>query len=163
MSQKLNKMSTHPSLPFTINDARLEDIPALVELLAVLFSIEADFKPDTAKQIQGLQLLINNPASAVMKVARDQHGSVVGMVSAQLVISTAQGAPSAWVEDMIIAKAHRGLGLGRALLDATLVWAKQKGASRAQLLVDIENEPALGYYQHLGWQSTQLQARKIFL
>ena len=163
MSQKLNKMSTHPSLPFTINDARLEDIPALVELLAVLFSIEADFKPDTAKQIQGLQLLINNPASAVMKVARDQHGSVVGMVSAQLVISTAQGAPSAWVEDMIITKAHRGVGLGRALLDATLAWAKQKGASRAQLLVDIENEPALGYYQHLGWQSTQLQARKIFL
>lgn len=163
MSQKLNKMSTHPSLPFTINDAQLEDIPALVELLAVLFSIEADFKPDTAKQIQGLQLLINNPASAVMKVARDQHGSVVGMVSAQLVISTAQGAPSAWVEDMIIAQAHRGVGLGRALLDATLAWAKQKGASRAQLLVDIENEPALGYYQHLGWQSTQLQARKIFL
>ncbi|MFZ9642298.1 MAG: GNAT family N-acetyltransferase [Candidatus Methylopumilus sp.] len=156
-------MSTHPSLPFTINDAQLEDIPALVELLAVLFSIEADFKPDTAKQIQGLQLLINNPASAVMKVARDQHGSVVGMVSAQLVISTAQGAPSAWVEDMIIAQAHRGVGLGRALLDATLAWAKQKGASRAQLLVDIENEPALGYYQHLGWQSTQLQARKIFL
>ena len=149
--------------PFNIDIAKLEDIPALVELLATLFSIEADFKPDVAKQIKGLRMLILSPETGVIKVARDNDGLAIGMVSAQLVISTAQGAPSAWVEDMIIDEKYRGIGLGKALLNDTLAWAKQKGASRAQLLVDIKNEPALGYYQHLGWETTQLQARKIFL
>jgi GNAT superfamily N-acetyltransferase len=158
MSQTLNNVT-----PLDINDAKLEDIPALVELLAALFSIEADFKPDTAKQIQGLSMLIQSPTTGVIKVARNKEGIAIGMVSAQLVISTAQGAPSAWIEDMIILESNRGQGLGKALLDETLAWAKQKGASRAQLLVDIENEPALGYYQHLGWETTQLQARKVFL
>lgn len=155
--------STSQENPFNIDIAKLEDIPALVELLATLFSIEADFKPDVAKQIKGLRMLILSPETGVIKVARDNEGLAIGMVSAQLVISTAQGAPSAWVEDMIIDEKYRGIGLGKALLNDTLAWAKQKGASRAQLLVDIKNEPALGYYQHLGWETTQLQARKIFL
>lgn len=161
MSQTLTK--PNQTNQFNIDVAKLEDIPALVELLAALFSIEADFKPDVAKQVQGLRMLILSPETGVIKVARDTDGLVIGMVSAQLVISTAQGAPSAWVEDMIIDEKHRGVGLGKALLNDALAWAKQKGASRAQLLVDIENEPALGYYQHLGWETTQLQARKIFL
>lgn len=157
MSQKLTNNN------FNIDIAKLEDIPALVELLAALFSIEADFKPNVAKQVQGLRMLILSPETGVIKVARDANGLAIGMVSAQLVISTAQGAPSAWVEDMIIDEQYRGVGVGKALLNDALDWAKQKGASRAQLLVDIENEPALGYYQHLGWETTQLQARKIFL
>ncbi len=85
------------------------------------------------------------------------------MVSAQLVISTAEGAPSAWVEDMVVCADQRGKGVGRALLDSLTDWARSKGASRAQLLVDLDNEPALGYYQHLGWQTTRLAARRIKL
>lgn len=146
-----------------ITDANHHDIPALVDLLAELFSIEKDFKPNTAKQISGLEMLINQPKLSVIKVARNVDGKIVGMVSAQLVISTAQGAASAWVEDMIISKQYRAAGLGKTLLNATLQWAKEKGATRAQLLVDIENTLAMGYYQHLGWETTQLQARRIFL
>ncbi len=148
---------------FSIDNATAEDIPALVGLLAELFSIEKDFQADTQKQVQGLQLLLNHPDTAIIKVARNQEGLAIGMVSAQLVTSTAQGTPSAWVEDMVISQDYRACGIGKTLLQAALEWAKAKGASRAQLLVDIENQPALAYYSHLGWQSTQLQARKIML
>lgn len=146
-----------------INSATYQDIPALVDLLTELFSIEKDFKPDNLKQITGLGLLINKPDDAVIKVARNGDGTVIGMVSAQLVISTAEGATSAWVEDMIISKNFRTVGLGKMLLIDVLRWAQDKGATRAQLLVDTENEVAVGYYQHLGWESTQLQARRVFL
>ncbi len=151
------------SADIQIDNAQLADIPQLVDLLAELFSIEADFKPDSSKQIQGLQLIINQPERAVIKVARHAHLGVVGMVSAQLVISTAQGTPSAWVEDMVIHSQFRAQGLGRTLLQALQDWAKLQGASRMQLLVDTENTSALGYYQHLGWEATQLQARRLFL
>ena len=144
-------------------EASVADIADLVHLLSVLFSIEKDFNPDLAKQQKGLQLLIKNQHSATIQVARNIAGKVVGMVSAQLVISTAQGAASAWVEDMVIDEAYRGHGIGKQLLYNTLTWAKNKGATRAQLLVDIKNIDAVGYYQHLNWEATQLQARRVFL
>ncbi len=146
----------------TYSQAHPADIASLVSLLSVLFNIEKDFNPDLSKQQTGLALLMQNQASATIQVAKNSRGQVIGMVTAQLVISTAQGAPSAWVEDMVVDAGYRGRGIGKELLQHTLAWAKAKGATRAQLLVDIENEGALGYYQHLNWQTTQLQARRVF-
>ena len=145
------------------NEANEADIPDLILLLSALFSIEKDFNPDANKQQKGLALVIQNYVSATIQVARNADGKVIGMVSAQLVISTAQGAASAWIEDMVIDADYRGNGVGKQLLSNALVWAKNKGATRAQLLVDVTNEDAIAYYQHLNWESTQLQARRVFL
>ena len=145
------------------DEANEADIPALVRLLALLFDIEKDFSADFSKQKSGLELLLKNPQTASIQVARNAANKAIGMVSAQLVISTAQGAKSAWVEDMVIAEAYRDKGIGKQLLQNALEWAKNQGATRAQLLVDIENKEALGYYQHLNWQSTKLQAHRVFL
>jgi GNAT superfamily N-acetyltransferase len=142
------------------NDA---DIADLIYLLSILFGIEKDFNADFTKQQKGLELLLENSTTATIQVARNASGKVIGMVTAQLVISTAQGTASAWIEDMVIDAAYRKQGIGKQLLQNTLAWAKTKGASRAQLLVDTANTEALGYYQHLHWESTQLQARRMFL
>lgn len=145
------------------DEANEADIPALVRLLTLLFDIEKDFSADFSKQKYGLELLLKNPQTASIQVARNAANKAIGMVSAQLVISTAQGAKSVWVEDMVIDSAYRDQGIGKQLLQNALEWAINQGATRAQLLVDIENTEALGYYQHLNWQSTQLQAHRIFL
>lgn len=145
------------------NEANEADIPDLILLLSALFSIEKDFNPDATKQQKGLALVIQNYVSATIQVARNADGKVIGMVSAQLVISTAQGAASAWIEDMVIDADYRGNGVGKKLLSNALAWAKNKGATRAQLLVDVTNADAIAYYQHLNWESTQLQARRVFL
>lgn len=142
--------------------AKQEDIADLVKLLSALFSIEEDFNPDTSKQADGLELLLNSQTGTI-QVAKNAAGKVIGMVTAQLVISTAEGALSAWVEDMVIVEDYRRLGIGKTLLQRTLAWAKQNGATRAQLLVDVTNDDAINYYQKLNWESTQLQARRIFL
>jgi GNAT superfamily N-acetyltransferase len=157
----INRAMTQTKLH--INTATLEDVPVLITLLNALFSIEQDFTPNADHQKKGLTLLIQNPQSGVIKVLRDATGVAVGMVSAQLVISTAQGAPSAWVEDMVISEPYRAQGYGRALLQSALDWAIEKGATRAQLLVDLDNEPALGYYQHLGWAASRMGMRRLKL
>jgi GNAT superfamily N-acetyltransferase len=146
-----------------VSNAEMHDVPSLVQLLNTLFSIEQDFKPDEQRQIAGLSLIIQNPNNAIIKVARNQNGDVIGMVSAQLVISTSQGTNSAWVEDMVVNELYRFQGVGRQLLTSVLRWAKDKGATRAQLLVDLDNEPALGYYEHLGWQSSRMGMRRLLL
>ncbi len=146
-----------------IDAARVEDVPALVVLLGELFSIEQDFSPDPERQARGLRLLLDQPERARIFVARDNPGTAVGMVSAQLVVSTAEGAYSAWIEDMVVAASHRGRGIGRALLGATLDWAREQGATRAQLLADLDNAPALAFYRRLGWRATRLNAQRLFL
>ena len=147
----------------SIRHALTEDIPALCSLLQQLFSIEQDFTPDLDKQTRGLQLLLAQPERGTIMVAQQSGGSVIGMVSAQLVISTAQGTPAAWIEDMVVDAGYRGRGLGRQLLDSILGWAKAQGVTRAQLLVDMDNHPAIAYYDHLGWNTTRLQARNRYL
>jgi GNAT superfamily N-acetyltransferase len=139
------------------------DVADLSALLTVLFSIEQDFNPDITKQQQGLELLLQNPVTANICVARNSAGKVIGMVTAQLVISTAQGAASAWVEDMVVVAEYRGRGIGKLLLNNVQAWAKSQGATRLQLLVDTSNSEGLAYYEHLNWESTQLQARRIFV
>ncbi len=148
---------------FTIDTARTDDIPALQLLLAALFSIETDFRVDGGLQRRGLALLIENGERAVVLVARDASGVAIAVASAQLVISTAEGASSAWVEDVIVGDDHRGMGVGRALLAALLDWARDHGATRAQLLADRTNEKALDFYHRLGWQPTRLNAWHIDL
>jgi GNAT superfamily N-acetyltransferase len=139
------------------------DIADLSALLTLLFNIEQDFDPDLAKQSQGLTLLLHKPNAAHVAVARNAAGTVIGMVTAQLIISTAQGAASAWIEDMVVATSYRGRGIGKQLLKNAHAWAKSQGATRLQLLVDTANSEAVAYYAHLNWQSTQLQARRIFI
>ena len=150
-------------MPIQFESANAQDVDALVELLNVLFSIEQDFTPDEAAQRKGLQLLLDKPDQGQIFVARHPQAGVVGMVSAQLVISTAMGAPSAWIEDMVLRDKFRGQGLGKSLLEAASDWAKSKGAKRIQLVADADNAPALGFYKHLGWHPTQLFAWKKFI
>ena len=142
-----------------IERARNAGVPALIELLTALFAIETDFSADRARQRRGLELLLAQPDDrAVLLVARLNDGVAVGMASAQLVISTAEGAPSAWIEDVIVQQALRGHGIARLLLRGLLDWAQRHGATRAQLLADNSNTSALDFYSRSGWQPKQLSA-----
>lgn len=138
-----------------IRPATTSDLPTLVALLGDLFSIEADFAPDADAQRVGLALMLADPRRRTVLVA-ERDGAVVGMVTGQLVVSTAEGGHSVLVEDMVVEAALRGHGVGRRLLAAMEAWALERGATRLQLLADRENAPALAFYGRAGWGSTRL-------
>jgi GNAT superfamily N-acetyltransferase len=142
-------------MPLRIRPASTDDLPVLVRLLGDLFSIEADFAPDPGRQRLGLALMLSDHRRRVVLVAERDAG-VVGMVTGQLVVSTAEGGLSALVEDLIVDSPVRGQGVGRALLEAVGRWASERGAARLQLLADRENAPALAFYRREGWAPTQL-------
>ena len=153
-------------MSFKIEHAKPADIPQLVAFLKDLFSTELDFTADASRQQRGLELLIAEAAKSdrlTVAVARDEQGKALGMASAQLVISTAEGAPSAWIEDVIVHPDFRRQGLGRLLLDHLLAWAKTRGATRAQLVTDKENQGAELFYNGVGWETTRLGVRRRFI
>ncbi len=148
---------------FKIEPAQRADIPQLAALLNDLFEVELDFTADASRQARGLELLIAESAKSdrqIVAVARDDRGQPVGMASGQIVISTAEGAPSAWIEDVVVHAEHRRQGIGKQLLEFLSAWAKARGATRMQLVADRENASAELFYTALGWQSTQLGVRR---
>ena len=147
----------------TIEPARRSDIPQLADLLNNLFDIELDFTADASRQIRGLELLITEAAKSdrqIVAVARDEQGRPVGIASGQIVISTAEGAFSVWIEDVVVHAEHRRQGVGRQLIEFLREWSGQRGVTRMQLVADQENEGAGQFYATLGWQPTQLVVRR---
>src|ERR1700678_2436468 len=119
----------------TIEPANLGDVPQLAELLHLLFTQEADFQPDRTKQVRGLRLLIESPQVGVILVARS-GGEIVGMVSLLFTVSTAEGGPACWLEDMVVRPDRRGGGLGSRLLQQAVDYARSHGFHRITLLTD---------------------------
>lgn len=146
-----------------IEPAQRADIPHLAALLNDLFEVELDFTADSSRQVRGLELLIDEAARSdrqIVAVARDDQGQPVGMASGQIVISTAEGALSAWIEDVVVGAEHRRQGIGKQLLEFLQTWSNARGATRMQLVADGENASAELFYTALGWQSTQLVVRR---
>ena len=60
--------------------------------------------------------------------------SVIGMATGQLVVSSAAGAYSVLVEDVVVRREFRNMGAGnRFFLDELESWGISKGAQRTQL------------------------------
>jgi len=146
-----------------IRQANTKDIPDLVELLKELFFIEKDFKFDVEKQKNGLKLLISKPKKIAYLLVTEHKGRCVGMVAAQVVVSTAEGSNSALIEDMVIRQDYRRRGIGSRLLYAMAAWCKARGIGRMQLLADKNNLPAAQFYKKKGWQLTQLVGYRKYI
>lgn len=133
-----------------IERATSADIPELGDLLAVLFSQEVEFTPDAQAQRRGLARIIDDAEIGSVLVAR-QDGRVVGMVTLLFTVSTALGERAAWLEDMIVAPASRGRGIGTALLSEAIAFARAQSCQRITLLTDQQNEAAQRFYAKQGF------------
>lgn len=137
-----------------------DDLDAIADLLQELFALEADFKPERAKQLAALRWILDHPAHGRLFVLRD-GGGVAGMANALISVSTAEGGPVLVLEDVILAAGHRGNGLGRQLVEHVLRWAAGEGMSRVTLLADRDNAAALGFYRRLGFEESAMVVRRL--
>lgn len=138
-----------------IRRAGKPDLEAMVSMLSELFAIETDFVVDAEKQRDGLSLLLSDSDRRMIFVA--VAGNVLaGMVTAQLVVSTASGGHGALLEDLFVREAYRRSGVGSALVDTVKEWAAQKDARRIQLLADRRNRSARAFYTRHGFFESSL-------
>lgn len=138
-----------------IDFATSEDLPQLADLLAELFTLESDFKPERDKQLRGLRLILDEPSLGRLFVLRIA-GQVAGMTNALITISTAEGGRVLLLEDVIVSRVHRGGGYGRRLVEHVLDWAHEQGMTRVTLLADRDNHPALDFYRRLGFETSHM-------
>jgi GNAT superfamily N-acetyltransferase len=142
--------------------ATQDDLPQLVALLGVLFSQEAEFVPDDAKQTRALKKILSDESVGRIQVARE-GGKVVAMASLIYGISTAEGGLAASFEDLIVLPGHRGKGIGTALLQYVVAEARKQGVLRLTLLTDKQNKRAQALYRKLGFADSTMKAMRLKL
>jgi ribosomal protein S18 acetylase RimI-like enzyme len=146
----------------SIVPACADDINAICELLAALFSQEAEFTADHENQQRAVSEIIASPAKGhILMLKRD--ATVLGMVSLLYLPSTALGGRVAILEDMIIDAHYRRQGLGTELLQATIAFARREGCQRVTLLTDGNNQAAQSFYQKQGFSTSAMLPMRLLL
>ncbi|NTW67765.1 MAG: GNAT family N-acetyltransferase, partial [Nitrospirae bacterium] len=102
----------------------------------------------------GLEMLLAGPPERALVLVAESNGEVVGMVTVQTLISTAEGGRVGLVEDLVVDGRFRSQGTGRRLLEEVIAWAGKAGLTRIQLLADQANASALRFSHHAGWSRT---------
>lgn len=140
-----------------IQKAQTTDIEAMAELLSILLSQEADFTPNIELQKRGLRLIIENPNSGQLFVAKTNN-NIIGMVNLLFTISTAIGQKVAILEDMVVLPDFRNTGIGGKLIEHAKQFAKNEGFGRITLLTDYDNKKAHSFYKKKGFEKSAMVA-----
>jgi GNAT superfamily N-acetyltransferase len=144
-----------------IEQATLEDLPQLTDLLLDLFSQEPDFTPNRTKQMRGLRLLLEQPNRGRIFVLR-HNGLILGMINLLFTISTAEGGFVVLLEDVVVHRDHRHHGFGDKLLRHAIEYARKKDFLRITLLTDRLNDASVRFFKAHGFfQSSMVPMRLI--
>jgi GNAT superfamily N-acetyltransferase len=146
-----------------IEQATLEDLPQLTDLLFELFNMEGDFEPDRTRQMRGLRLILEQPNRGRVFVLR-HNGTIFGMINLLFTISTAEGGFVILLEDVIVHGDYRGQGFGTKLLTHAIEYAKKKDFLRITLLTDRLNAQGQEFFRDHGFiESKMIPMRLTFV
>jgi ribosomal protein S18 acetylase RimI-like enzyme len=152
----------------TIRPAAPADLPAIGRLGALLVRMHHDFDParflaatpqteHAYAAFVGTQL--EEPNVVVLVADREGDGEVLGFAYAGLEGTDymALRGPAGALYDIVVDPAHRGQGIGRMLLDATLAALATRGAPRVVLSTAERNESAQRLFARAGFRRTMIE------
>jgi RimJ/RimL family protein N-acetyltransferase len=140
---------------FVVRRAEPGDAAALVELGRAVGSepgrwlITTDDWRSAADERRYLRALRRYEHAAVF-VAEASDGLIVGRLS----LARDQHPASAHVADLglMVAATHRRRGIGQALLEEAVHWARERGVKKLELHVFPHNEAAIALYDRFGFE-----------
>ncbi|MFC5995570.1 GNAT family N-acetyltransferase [Pseudonocardia hispaniensis] len=126
-----------------------DDLEAVVGLVHELAAYERE--PESCRlTVEQLRAALSGPSPAVFGHVAEVDGVVAGYALWFLSFSTWEGVRGIWLEDLYVTPAHRGQGLGRALLAELAAICAERGYPRLEWSVLDWNAPAIGFYRSLG-------------
>jgi putative acetyltransferase len=132
------------------------DAEALVELGRAVGSepegwlIAVDGWRGAAEERRYLRAIRRYPHAAVFVAEDEEEGELVGRIS----LARDQHPASYHVADLglMVSASYRRQGIGRALLEAAVGWAREAGVTKLELHVFPWNEPGIRLYESFGFE-----------
>lgn len=132
-----------------IRPAVASDVGELHRLICELAVYERE--PDAVEASpDDLRRVLFGEAPSVWAEVAESGGRVVGMALWFLNYSTWTGRNGIYLEDLFVEPAHRGRGLGRALLATLARRCVERGYTRLEWSVLDWNSPAIEFYRAMG-------------
>ena len=90
----------------------------------------------------------------------EYENKIVGWIGAVQAIMI-EVMPHCELNGLVIDEHHRGMGIGKLLIDKVRHWAKEKGNDKIGLHCNVKRTEAHLFYRHLGF--TELKEQKNFV
>jgi len=142
-----------------IEPATRDDVPLIVDLVKKLAAYERLEHEVVATEEDFREALFGATRAAEALLAYS-GGQPVGFALYFSTFSTFVGRPGIYLEDIFVEPAHRGQGIGAALLARIAKIACDRNCGRLEWSVLTWNEPAIGFYERLGAQ--RMEGWRVF-
>lgn len=138
-----------PAAPVQIQAATVEDVELLLAMIRELAGYER-LEHQVLATAEDLRHHLFGAAPAAQALVARIAATPVGMALYFFNFSTFRGRPGLYLEDLFVRPEHRGLGVGRALLEHLATIAVARGCARMEWSVLDWNESAIAFYRSLG-------------
>jgi ribosomal protein S18 acetylase RimI-like enzyme len=130
--------------------ADADEVDAVARLMARFRDhLRKEGPPDQEIRASAERILAENRAQFLLAAADSEPLGVCQLRYRWSVWTTAE---DCWLEDLYVVPEGRGRGLGRALVEAALAAARERGCVRIELDVDEDNQAALALYRSCGFR-----------
>lgn len=147
-----------PRPQITIRRAEVADAAEVARLLHDFNTEFGDPTPGVAALTERAGGLIAAGEMTVMLAGEESEG----LAQLRLRPSVWSGALDAYLEELYVVPAHRGRGIGRALLESVLEVARAQGATRIDLGTSESDTAAIGLYESCGFSNLEQGAKMLF-
>ena len=144
--------------PTPVRPAQRADLPAVAVLWVALLESHAALDPVFALRAGAAPALETELARALEDAdmalfVAEAGGRIAGFCAARFERSPelARESCRAEITELVVASASRRRGIGRALADAALGWARHRGAARVEVRVAARNDAGQAFWRGIGF------------
>ena len=115
--------------------------------------------------LAGVERLIETADAVYLLCAPDDDSPPAGVAQVRFRFGIWWAAEDCLLEDLYVREDARGSGLGRALVEATIALARERGSRRIELDANDNNDAAVALYRSLGFDENDSRygGRNLFL
>jgi ribosomal protein S18 acetylase RimI-like enzyme len=139
----------------SVESAVHDDLPAIRDLLEELLeAVEDDEYFESDRALENCSVLMDDATSRIL-VAKE-GGTVVGFINLTVRRTILHSEPSSLIDELVVAKSHRGKGIGRILVDAAVSASRELGCSEIEVSTEKANSAARRFYRKCGFDEASV-------